>query len=128
MRRWNDAPALPSAESRCEFGIGADDCVSSRARVSGAAVETLASAEGSRSEGCWRVSRLGAEVDERFGPSEERGPSLEGVNRRSYPAPFPGRCGLSARPPRPLRLPYCSLRGGTTRSAGGKVAHRRQVA
>jgi hypothetical protein len=29
MRRWNDALHYPSAESRCEFGIGADDCVSS---------------------------------------------------------------------------------------------------
>ena len=35
---------------------------------------------------------------------------------------------LSSRPPRALRLPYGSLRGRTTRSAGGKVAHRRQVA
>jgi hypothetical protein len=29
MRRWNDALHYASAESRCVFGIGADDCVSS---------------------------------------------------------------------------------------------------
>jgi hypothetical protein len=109
--------SLPSGDSR----------TSSRARVSGAEprrslpqrkqkrglLESLATRRRGR-------RALRAVRGARAKPRRRQPPFL--------PSPFPGRCGLSGRPPRPLRLPYCSLREGTTRSAGGKVAHRRQVA